>query len=784
MKKLFIVLLTNLVLLTVDVAAQAIYTVTTASPNYSASGGQVTFNVSLSFPAGAIPSIDAKPPASTWAYVSESGANIPNIKPNAGDTTDPAVSSSVFGFIYISPPSGSAAFSFVVSYPAGLTGNQVIALTADYRLNGVRTPVTVAAITLSPVSGDVAPTVSVQPQSLTVTAGQSATFGVTAAGTPTPTYQWKKGGVELAGATGSSYTIPSAAAGDAGSYTVVVSNRAGNVTSSAAVLTVSPGDAFYTATANPTNYAAGGGQITFNVSMSFPAGAVPSISAKPSATTWAYVSESGTNIPTVKPNAGDTTVPSDSSSSFGFSYISPPSGSASFSFVLSYPANLTGSQTIAFAASYRLNGVLTPVIVPAIVLPGASSDIAITTPPANVTKNQGQTAIFTVVASGNPTLSYQWKKGGSNLTDGGNVSGATTATLTLSNVQASDAASYSVYVSNTQSNITSPPATLTVIVPPVITTQPVSQAVTVGQGASISVVATGPGSLTYQWYFTPLTSGTPQALSDVTGKLAGTRTANLALTNAQAADAGDYVCTVTNAAGSTPSSAAQLSVASRIVRIVSQTAAPGAQIVVPVQLVAAGDENAVSFSLNFDVSKITYVSSALGADATGASLTRNVTQAAGGVLTYLVGKEPGTVFTAGTSNILTITFAVSSTATDGAMLTLAFSDTPTLRKIINVGGDVALSGAFQSGAVTVTSGYEGDVNGDGVVDAADWVKLGRIVVGLDPMPTGAVFMKADAAPKATKGDGVVDAGDWVQLGRFVVGLDTPQSAGGPTAPTQ
>ena len=84
--------------------------------------------------------------------------------------------------------------------------------------------------------------------------------------------------------------------------------------------------------------------------------------------------------------------------------------------------------------------------------------------------------------------------------------------------------------------------------------------------------------------------------------------------------------------------------------------------------------------------------------------------------------------------------------------------------------------------LTVPVGLEGDVNGDGVVDAADWVKLGRIVVGLDPMPAGVVFMKADSAPKTTKGDGVVDAGDWVQLGRFVVGLDALQSAGGPAAP--
>ena len=87
-------------------------------------------------------------------------------------------------------------------------------------------------------SGSTAPAITSQPSSETVTAGQSASFSVTATGSPTPTYQWQKNGVNIAQATSSTYTIPSTATSDAGRYQVVVSNSAGSVTSNGATLTV------------------------------------------------------------------------------------------------------------------------------------------------------------------------------------------------------------------------------------------------------------------------------------------------------------------------------------------------------------------------------------------------------------------------------------------------------------------------------------------------------------------------------------------------------------------
>jgi len=84
-----------------------------------------------------------------------------------------------------------------------------------------------------------APAIVVQPQSLTLDPGSSATFTVVATGNPTPTYQWRKNNVAIPGATSASYTIASVTQGDAGTYTVYISNGVlPNVTSNGAVLTV------------------------------------------------------------------------------------------------------------------------------------------------------------------------------------------------------------------------------------------------------------------------------------------------------------------------------------------------------------------------------------------------------------------------------------------------------------------------------------------------------------------------------------------------------------------
>ena len=87
----------------------------------------------------------------------------------------------------------------------------------------------------------VAPSITAQPAGQTVVAGASATFAVTATGTAPLVYQWLRNGADVAGATQSTHTVPVASMQDSGSkWSVRVANAAGSVTSSEAVLTVTP----------------------------------------------------------------------------------------------------------------------------------------------------------------------------------------------------------------------------------------------------------------------------------------------------------------------------------------------------------------------------------------------------------------------------------------------------------------------------------------------------------------------------------------------------------------
>jgi sugar lactone lactonase YvrE len=86
----------------------------------------------------------------------------------------------------------------------------------------------------------IAPSISNQPQSQTVTAGANVTFSVTATGIPAPTYQWLFNGTVISGATGSSLALNNVQQANAGNYTVSVTNSARSQTSNVATLTVNP----------------------------------------------------------------------------------------------------------------------------------------------------------------------------------------------------------------------------------------------------------------------------------------------------------------------------------------------------------------------------------------------------------------------------------------------------------------------------------------------------------------------------------------------------------------
>jgi pectate lyase len=181
--------------------------------------------------------------------------------------------------------------------------------------------------------------------------------------------------------------------------------------------------------------------------------------------------------------------------------------------------------------------------------PGATPPV-ITGQPQDTTNLVGNSASFTVAATGTAPLFYQWYFNASNL-----LTGKTSNTLTLNNIQFSDAGGYSTIVSNNAGSVTSVVAQLVVTniaTAPFILTQPQDQTVTVGQTANFSVTAGGSMPLSYQWNYTADFSNYAP-LQDETN-------ATLSLPNITAGDAGGYSVTVSNDYGETNSVTAVLAV--------------------------------------------------------------------------------------------------------------------------------------------------------------------------------------------------------------------------------
>lgn len=139
---------------------------------------------------------------------------------------------------------------------------------------GSPTTVTVTVSDPTPPGGggggptpDPVPTILTHPSSQTVNQGSNATFSVTATGATG--YQWRKDGTSISGATASSYTVSNAQPSSAGTYSVVVSNTSGSVTSNGASLTVTPTNVIVAPaiTGQPASVVVGvGSRATFSVS--------------------------------------------------------------------------------------------------------------------------------------------------------------------------------------------------------------------------------------------------------------------------------------------------------------------------------------------------------------------------------------------------------------------------------------------------------------------------------------------------------------------------------------
>jgi len=232
-----------------------------------------------------------------------------------------------------------------------------------------------------------APSFTTSPQGAVVNVGQS--MSLTAAATNSPSYQWQKNGANIAGATSATYTISSPQTSDSGSYAVIATNGSGATTSAAASVTVVSPTAAPVFTVQPISQ-----EVTQGVTIILTASAAG-------------------GSPTYQWQVNGGNLSGQTSATLTLSNVQ---GGAAGNYTV-IAANGNGSTTSSTA-----------------VLKGDSTSLPVfTTQPSSETVLVGQSAFFTVVATGSPT-GYQWYKNGTA------IAGATDTTFTISSAQLADSA--------------------------------------------------------------------------------------------------------------------------------------------------------------------------------------------------------------------------------------------------------------------------------------------------------------------------------------------------------
>ncbi len=320
-------------------------------------------------------------------------------------------------------------------------------------------------------------------------AASAVQFTGEAVGTEPLAYQWFFNGTNLPSATSPTLTFTNVQPDQAGAYFVVVSNAFGVRTNAGAQLATIP----MSLTTQPANQTAfGGDTVTMNVGVQG-AGLVYQ---------WQF---GGTNL----------------------------DGQTNAQLVLAnVTTNQAGNYSVSITNSYgsAASTNATLAVVP----------VTITSQPAGVSCYVGDSASFSVTVAKNGPFSYQWRQ---NETD---VSGATNATLALTNLATTNSGNYTVFVANPYGSLESAPAYLSVVnSKPIISSQPASRGGYFGSSASFQVTANGSKPLAYQWMF----NGT---------NVLNATNSTMTLTNLANSNAGIYSVLVSNSTGSIISSNAML----------------------------------------------------------------------------------------------------------------------------------------------------------------------------------------------------------------------------------
>ena len=176
-----------------------------------------------------------------------------------------------------------------------------------------------------------------------------------------------------------------------------------------------------------------------------------------------------------------------------------------------------------------------------VILQGDRIPLAFAALPAWVEAVTGETIFLTATGVGTSAVSYQWFKGATPLSDGGDISGSATATLTIAHADVTDSGLYRVEITNLSGTL-SAGAQVSVFEAPVILDEPIGAVVFVGNSVELYSRTVGVGPLTYQWFkgATPLANG---------GGISGANGPVLTLTSLQTVDSGSYHVEVANSFG-------------------------------------------------------------------------------------------------------------------------------------------------------------------------------------------------------------------------------------------
>ena len=560
-------------------------------------------------------------------------------------------------------------------------------------------------------------TITGQPQNQSVFPYSNVTFAVSLSG-PYPSYQWRLSGTNLPNATNATLVRTSVLPADAGPYLVVVTNAISSVTSAPAVLTVWTNP---TITVQPQSRSVPvGSNVVFSVA---------AVSSTPLHYQWYF------NTNTALPNATNDTysIASVQTTNYGFYSVRV---SDSFGFISSDQAQIADKLKPTITQQPR---------------------------PTNPALFVGDTLVASVTAIGPLPLSFTWYKAGVAVTN--YTLSDTNCTLTLANLQLSNANAYRVTVTNIAGSApNSSNVNLTVMEPLASQTVRAGSNVTFSfQAASVYPNSAGSANnwLKYQWWLNET-----NLVSTVTNLRATFTNVVLTLTNVQATSEGIYKVVLTNGAGLATTQAATLTV----LRPPSITQQPAAQTLL------AGTP--VSFSVLAEGGALSYQwylgPTALGG-ATNATLNLSTVQAAdAGGYRVIISNVTGSV----TSDVAMLTVQtyfltvqvelenyvgpaqngfgarlVTLTATDNDNNVLAAWD---IALNFSPGSDRAAVASF-----TITGVPPGTAN---VSAKTAWHLRKRLPVGFTGFEAVASFAGASRLPAGDlDGSNRVDLGDYSQL---------------------